>query len=587
MKSIIIILFLLVSFQASAEQAHNPNVQRPINDFKGKYLDLCATGDTISSEKTAVKLDPKAEAAHQVLSARCTECHAKTSTKGAKSFSDILDSGELLSKSIIKSADPTHSLLISRIQDGTMPPSGERLSDVDKKVLIDWIQDGAKPLVPPSNIPDVGRITQEDLEACLLKDLRALPEADRPFVRYLDLSHLYNGDKKSELESNRLAMNKLFNSLSWKKEIKNAVSVDKTGTLLRFDLRDYKWTPQAWEQLAALEPYGIPSDTPKVKEIAEKTTTQKPLLRGDWVVFSLSRPPLYHSFLYDLQKLPISVSISGAQQSLESLLFVDRNANMASGDVVSAGFGKSNVTKSNRIIRRHDTPYGGYWLSEDFNGRNNQQNIFEHPLDGSRAGGEYIFSLPNGLHGYLVTDNLGNRLDGAPTDVVVDPLRLDTDGVVIPGASCMSCHTKGIKKRNDEILTYFTDLERLSKGKNPPQELETQINDVKRVYKDNSVLSAKYDLDETAYANAITKTGNSIEEPDPVYTVTSRFERALNLVGMAAELGCEPTQLEEALDLDLTLRRSIGYSRGSTIERPTFNEKFKIIKEAVAKVPKR
>jgi serine/threonine-protein kinase len=47
------------------------------------------------------------------------------------------------------------------------------------------------------------------------------------------------------------------------------------------------------------------------------------------------------------------------------------------------------------------------------------QNIFEHPLDYKKDGGEFIYNLPNKLHAYLVTDAKGNRLDGAPTDVVV------------------------------------------------------------------------------------------------------------------------------------------------------------------------
>lgn len=557
---------------------------RDTNELKRNdaYLKLCGNSPKQNGPVKATQLDAKALAAYDLLRAKCATCHNQGSTTGAKSFSDILSVEELLSKGLIKAGDSKTSTLIERVEDGSMPLGQAELSEEEKKILKDWIESGAKTFSSnATGIPEVGFISNDDLEACMVKDLRNVKEEDKPFIRYLNLGNLYNSGRRSEIERTRLALNKLLNSLSWKKGIKNPVVIDGTSTLLRLDLRDYKWTPEMWEEIAKANPYPEPIDNTRDRELAEKTKTGTPHLRGDWVVFSASRPPLYHSLLYDLQTLPEAVGKVNAVKSLEKLLHVDSQQDERLGDVVKAGFRQSNVTKSNRIITVHETPYGDYWKSDDFKTRVGEQNIFEHPLDSKPDGGEFIYSLPNELHAYLVADKNGTRLDGAPTDVVVDPLRFHKDGVVLPGVSCMSCHTSGIKKHNDEILTHFEDLERIFKDKTDNPQILRLVEDVKKVYKGNVALNQRYNEGEKAYVEALLKTGNSASNPDPVHATSDQFEAPLDIRSMAAELGHTTEEVEEVINSNFELRQRLAFGNQHTIDRETFNANFGLLRRAL------
>jgi hypothetical protein len=80
------------------------------------------------------------------------------------------------------------------------------------------------------------------------------------------------------------------------------------------------------------------------------------------------------------------------------------------------------VSRNNRLIERHSSPYGSYWRSYDFADNVGRRNLFAHPLGPSGQassfevdGGEIIFNLPNGLHAFMLIDGKGRRLDKAPT----------------------------------------------------------------------------------------------------------------------------------------------------------------------------
>src|SRR5207237_1309513 len=63
-----------------------------------------------------------------------------------------------------------------------------------------------------------------------------------------------------------------------------------------------------------------------------------------------------------------------------------------------------------------------------------------------------IFSLPNGLQGYMLVDAKGKRIDKGPTSIVSDPKR--PDRAVENGLSCMSCHARGIIPKADQVRAH-------------------------------------------------------------------------------------------------------------------------------------
>ena len=67
-------------------------------------------------------------------------------------------------------------------------------------------------------------------------------------------------------------------------------------------------------------------------------------------------------------------------------------------------------------------------------------------------GGEIIFDLPNGLHGFFLVDAVGKRFDQAQIAIVSDPKR--PEHAVIAGLSCLSCHSHGLNDKADQVRDH-------------------------------------------------------------------------------------------------------------------------------------
>src|SRR5205823_1082367 len=181
------------------------------------------------------------------------------------------------------------------------------------------------------------------------------------------------------------------------------------------------------------------------------TGCRLPYVRADWFVAAASRPPLYH----DVLRLP------AAEPELQRLLRIDVAQNIRQERVARAGFNGSGVSRNNRLIERHETNGVVYWRSYDFGSNTGKQNLFANPLAAGEGnstfehdGGEFIFSLPNGLQGYMLADAKGRRLDKGPTSIVSDPKR--PDRAVENGLSCMGCHARGTIDKADQLRDHVT-----------------------------------------------------------------------------------------------------------------------------------
>src|SRR5262249_36784614 len=150
------------------------------------------------------------------------------------------------------------------------------------------------------------------------------------------------------------------------------------------------------------------------------------------------------------------LGLPATERELEKILRLDTLENVRLERVARAGFNGSGVSRNNRLIERHESGGVVYWKSYDFAGNVRRQNLFAHPLGPSNDafsfeydGGEIIFSLPNGLQAYFLVDSKGRRLDKGPTNIVSDPKR--PDRAVENGLSCMSCHSRGIIEKSDQV----------------------------------------------------------------------------------------------------------------------------------------
>jgi mono/diheme cytochrome c family protein len=507
--------------------------------------------------------DPLPTRAQAVLKAHCFRCHGQDGTaKGG--FGYVLDRDRLVARAKVVPGKPDDSELFQRLRDGEMPPAKQapRPGPEDIGLLRRWIEAGAPAVRPAAGprafLPDAAVL------GLILADLRTIEPHQRRFIRYLTLTHLANaGRPDEELQTCRLAVAKLVNSLSWHPRVSVPEPVDPGETILRLDLRRYQWNARLWDRLAAVYPYRSDSPAAEARTIAAATGSEVPAVRADWFIATASRPPLYH----DLLQLPAT------ERELERLLRVDVVADLEQETALRAGFNGSGVSRNNRLIERHDAAYGAYWRSYDFSDNTERQNLFEHPLGPVpgqnafvHAGGELLFNLPNGLQGYLLVDGSGRRIDRGPSDIVSDPRR--PDRAVETGLSCMTCHTRGLIPKADQVRAHLQ--------KNQQGFSAADAATIKALYPPAPALRALLEEDSERFVKALAKAGVRPDDPEPVAAVVDRYEAALDLDAAAAEVGVPTDELARRLRGNPELARTVGalLTRGGTVQRSTFQAAF-------------
>ncbi len=427
----------------------------------------------------------------------------------------------------------------------------------------------------------------------VVDDLHKLDARLMPFTRYLTLTNLYNqrSDTGADLHDDRTmnkfraGVGKLINSVSLAGRIAVPVAIDTEKTILRIDIRDFKWSADDWETLiAGCYPYALRDvDVAGEREIASSTTSQCGIVRVDWFVFAAAQPPLYHELL----KIP------NTEQELEQQIGVNSKANLLAGRCVRAGFRNSGVSQGNRLIERHEGTSGMYWKSYDFTPlrRDGQHDLFRSPLgpvgagltqnadrEFAHDGGEFIFTLPNGLHGYMLATADGKRIDRGPTEIVQDKSR--EDRVVINGISCMSCHDHGIKDaREKKTGRHQGDLLEDEVGpvalKAGLDRSETQA--VQDIYVSANRLQSLLKADEKNYEAALQEAvGGAIPGKDPVEVLCNAFRAQITRETVASEFGEDNStlvlQMKHSRDLDVSsiaaqFNAGLGFPRASWLDQ--------------------
>jgi serine/threonine-protein kinase len=268
---------------------------------------------------------------------------------------------------------------------------------------------------------------------------------------------------------------------------------------------------------------------------------------------------------------------------LEKKLSINVEDNFLRDKLARAGFATSGVSGQNRLVERHESPYGAYWKSYDFKSNDGAGNLFRFPLGPvfrrnpypqqafQHDGGEMIFHLPNGLQGYLLTNAKDERIDEGPIEVVSDALRTSGTAKILNGLSCMACHNHGMKKE-------FRDTVRDGTGV-----LGEAREKVKRLYPRQADMDKLLNEDEERFMQALDratarflKVGPNKDKDlrdfaEPIGVIARQYIlRELGLDEAAYELG-----LPDAKGLQLALTanermRELGLlplAKGGTIKR--------------------
>jgi hypothetical protein len=522
--------------------------------------------------------DPVAKAAYDVLDKACARCHQEgklsSRDKPAKNFGYVLQFDKLdANPSYILPGNPYGSKLFKQIVDGEMPydvmyegSTNYAPTPDDMKALEAWIKSLGAAVCDPK-----GFITNTDMIGFMAADLDRQPRNRVKGTRYLTLTNLRNdcvGEDAFKVYQQGAI--KLINSLSRSSDVVRLEAIDPAGTILRINLDDLGWNASDWDTVLKGYPYNLQPDIKLTGIFKQATGTQLPYVRADWFSYYASRPPLYNSLL----------KLADTFQGLSKDQGVDVPGDIKKLVVVRAGFQKSGVSANNRLIERHQSRSGYYWTSYDFRGNEGVQNLFEHPLgpggangfvkDGfEEAGGETIYSLPNGFQAYYLNNNKGEKLDKGPTDIVRDLSSKDL--AVTNGISCMGCHDQGMRKATDDIRAVVLSGKAFSK----------EIRDIVDVmFPEHDRMNGIIQDDAKRFAAAMARAGLdptlNYSGVEMINALSKRYEGDLDYKLAAANFGLTPDQYNQAAqDADRKFRPLLQRLAQATVPFDQFEAAFR------------
>jgi serine/threonine-protein kinase len=576
----------------------NTGAQPPVTGEPTTGAPTTGTGSTPSGTNTTTDPtapgfdvdDPFASVEGQqvlgILQNSCASCHANGVKSGDMDY--ILDLQALIDNEKIIPGEKEDSPLYTKMLQQSMPPAfireeGKR-PDTGQIDLVGRFIDELPPLESQQCEPE-DFLSNDEMIAAMAEDIRGLDIEDREFTRYLTITYSSNaGDCGRDLDRQRYALIKGINSVSTDTEVHTPEAIDTAKTIYRIDIRDYDWNrpidiednniddaanidfADAWLAIVdGVGAYAVEYAGEQADDLKADAGTAVPFLPVNAFNQFTQQGDLYYALI-------------GGRANLFTfeldVLQIDTEAEQADNNLVRAGFRSSGVSKQDRVLNRFASGVAAgqsYWISFDFDGGNGNgvndvanESIFADPIDFTFAGGEAIFSLPNGLQAYYVADAEGNRLAEAPIGVVVDPAQ--NNGLVVNGASCHSCHNAGIIPFSDDVRPYV-EANRIRFDQ------ETYESVIEQYPNDGTYLRVAQ-ADSEMHVGALERAGVPRKVPDAISRVFLDFQLGdIDARQAAGELGITQEELVENLN-DLNPELAPLKNEGGHVDRNVFTEQY-------------
>jgi hypothetical protein len=240
-------------------------------------------------------------------------------------------------------------------------------------------------------------------------------------------------------------------------------------------------------------------------------------------------------------------------------LQIDVVANLDDEEQVRAGTTKSRISRQDRVVQRDeiDIRAGVLWQSFDFEDDQNE-SIFEDPFGFAEGGTEAIFTLPNGLFGFVIADE--NSVIVEDSDILLDTAQNNFRAVT--SISCSNCHAQGLIPVVDEVRDIAL-ANAIVSGLN-----NDEVEQLEEIYPDAQEFARIVENDSAQfYRNALAQAAVPLQGGDPVSTVFFRFDQDMRLNDAAGDLGVSPAFLDRNLNL---LDPELQVLDGGTIDRDDF-----------------
>jgi hypothetical protein len=288
-------------------------------------------------------------------------------------------------------------------------------------------------------------------------------------------------------------------------------------------------------------------DPHEFAELSHCTHSQHPVLRADWFLYNAwtDRPTgSYSDFLMlpsNLKDLFKLLSVEDARQAKEGVTIGGATGDADS--IVALG------PRELQLLGSGFFPGSYLWQTHDFDVRNvakdvgGQKDPFQQfGAKVQRDGGEIIFAIPNGLHGYFLVNGAGNQVDVVPDTIARDQRKDQVETRVLNAYKCVSCHgpASGIIPFSDRIAPLIVTGGKIGLGEfaNSRRAFDREKERLNNYYQLN--YTRTIELQQTAYGDAV-KRSNGLDSPASSAAFVSVIERyayaLVDLPTAARELG--------------------------------------------------
>jgi hypothetical protein len=228
---------------------------------------------------------------------------------------------------------------------------------------------------------------------------------------------------------------------------------------------------------------------------------------------------------------------------------------------VRAGTTRSAISREDRVVERHELGRrpGAYWQTFDFASDQANESIFTEPFTFNQGGTQAIFTLPNGMLGFIIADENDNIV--GETNLLLDTFQ--DDFVVRTAVSCSNCHAQGFNMVTDEVRPFVNGNRRDFN--------RDEFEIVNEVYLDPADFAEVIAADSAVFQTSLERAGLPSTGGDPVAGAYLRFNDELDLATAAGELGVTAEDLRNDLNL---LDPRLSVLRQTTIDRQDFTDAF-------------
>lgn len=523
------------------------------------------------AEPSSSEIELARAAAENVLRANCGQCHgpALTPVAARAGMNYIDDIDALVDNGKLIPLDSERSAVVRRMREGSMPPPGTfgpRPSEREIDAVAQFIDNPVFwPEYREAPSCDDQLITFDELYRQVAVDLRSEDSDERAFLRYVTLTNRYNaGICVDTLDRERFALGKLVNMLSTRARLGVPEPIDRDRLIYRLDLRDYGWDRDVvvdgesfrdgWEAIIAASPYAVPFVGDQADDLREDTLTDVPLINADALIAAAAVGELYYALIGVDVGEPLSAFISDE-------LGIDVEDNFEEGQVVRAGTSRSQISRQDRVVERHEIERrrGVYWQSFDFESNDANESIFSNPFGFNQGGTEAIFTLLNGMLGFIIADRDDNIV--AESSILLDTFQ--NDFVARTSVSCSNCHAQGFNPVADEVGPFV----RANRFQFRRDELEA----VEELYPTPAAFARIIEQDSEAFLDALRRANLPTTGADPVGAAYVRFNSKVDLATAAGDLGVTPEELRRELNL---LDPSLAVLRNASVDRDVFDSVY-------------